>query len=42
LVASALLHAMGYVVGRLLAPTRYGVAAAGFAIAAAGTALAVG
>ena len=42
LAASALLHTGGYAAGRLLTPTRYGVAVAGLAIAAAGAALAVG
>lgn len=42
LVASAALHAGGYVGGRLLAVTRYGTAAAGLSIAAAGLAMALG
>lgn len=42
LAASAALHAGGYVTGRMLSATRYGVSVAGFLITAAGAALALG
>lgn len=40
--ASAILHLLGYAGGRQLAATRYGIAAAGLSIAAAGAVLAFG
>lgn len=42
LAASALLHAGGYMAGRVLNQTRYGIATAGLSIAAAGAVLALG